>query len=427
MRDSNSSISIDTQQLKAVFETAVDCLIIIDANGIISKINPTGANLFGYTPTELIEQNINILMATPHHKQHDNYLAKYQKTGIKKMIGIGREVTGKKKDGTLFPCHLNVNEFFVQNKKCFAGILHDLTLRKKNEEEILSLNQQLQKKIDDKNIHLSKMVGQLSDINQQLEYEILERKKIEAILRTNELELRKALEKEKELNDLKSRFLSTASHEFRTPLSTILSSSILIEKYLQKGKLENTEKHFGKVKSSIHQLNEILGDFLSLTKLTEGKIQASPQRFMLLDFCRDFIETNQGLLKSEQRIEKQLPKNDLELFLDKKILQHILFNLFSNAIKYSKVDGVIHCSIQVANNQLVIDIKDNGIGIPLAEQKHLFERFFRGTNAINIKGTGLGLNIVKEYLNILNGSILFESKENEGTTFTIQIPLSEEI
>lgn len=291
--------------------------------------------------------------------------------------------------------------------------------------EIISHNASLQKKIDDKNVHLSKMVSQLSDINQQLEYEILERKKIEAVLRINELELRKALAQENELNDLKSRFVSMASHEFRTPLSTILSSTVLIEKYLKQGKIENTEKHFGKVKFAVHQFTEVLDDFLSLTKLAEGNNLAHPERFMLLDFCKDFLENNQGLLKPQQKIVKQLPKKDVELYLDKKMLHHVFFNLFSNAIKYSKPNGIIYFNIQVSDNQLVANVKDEGMGIPLPDQKHLFERFFRGSNVINIKGTGLGLNIIKEYLEILGGKVSFVSKENQGATFTVNIPLSQ--
>lgn len=423
MRDSNVSMSIDAQQLSAIFETAVDCLIIIDAHGIITKVNPAGAKLFGYQIEELLGQNINILMPSPHHERHNKYLKDYHHTGKKKIVGIGRDVIGKKKDGTLFPCSLSVNEFYMQSKKCFAGIIHDLTIRKKHEEKIMELNRQLEEKVEVKTKHLSSAVNELLETNNQLENEIKEREKIEAALRTNELEIRKALEREKELNNLKSNFVSMASHEFRTPLSTILSSTSLIEKYIKNGNIPKTERHFERVASSIKHLTEMLDDILSLTKLAEGKIPSTPSRFMIYDFCEEFIETNIGLLKPNQQIKKKLPVDDQEVFLDRKLLNHILLNLFSNAIKYSKEDGVIYCCIDIVEGFLEIKIADEGVGIPVSEQKHLFSRFFRGSNVINIQGTGLGLNIVREYLEVMKGTISFESIENEGTTFTVKIPL----
>lgn len=425
MRDSNLSMSIDAQQLRAIFETAVDCLIIIDSHGEITKINPAGAKLFGYEIEDLVGQNVSILMPTPHSKKHDAYLENYHKTGMGKIIGVGRDIVGKKKDGTLFPCSLSVNEFYMQSKKCFAGIIHDLTIRQKHEEEIMELNRQLEEKVEIKTRDLSAAVNELLETNNRLENEIKERKKIEAALRSNELEIRKALEREKELSDLKTNFVSMASHEFRTPLSTILSSTSLIEKYLQNGNIEKTERHFERVTFSVKHLTEILDDILSLTKLTEGKIPSRPERFMINEFCEEFIEMNRGLLKPDQQMVKEIPTINQEVFLDKKLLSHILLNLFSNAIKYSKDDGKIFCIVKVIDDQLVIKIADEGVGIPLSEQKYLFSRFFRGSNVINIQGTGLGLNIVCEYLEVMNGKIDFDSRENEGTTFTVIVPLSQ--
>ncbi|MFK7773106.1 MAG: PAS domain S-box protein [Saprospiraceae bacterium] len=423
MRDSNLSMSIDAQQLRAIFETAVDCLIIIDSHGEISKINPAGARLFGYEIKELLGQNISILMPAPHREKHDSYLQNYHKTGVRKIIGVGRDVVGKKKDGTLFPCSLSVNEFFMQSKKCFAGIIHDLTVRKKQEEEILELNRQLEEKVEIKTKDLSEAVNELLETNLRLENEIKERQKIEAALRNNELEIRKALEKEKELNDLKSNFVSMASHEFRTPLSTILSSTTLIEKHIENGSIEKTGRHFNRVMSSVKHLTEMLDDLLSLTKLAEGKIPINAERFMIHEFCEEFLEMNRGLLKSNQELIRKIPTEDQAILLDKKLLNNILLNLFSNAIKYSKEDGKIKCEVEIVDHQLEVKIIDEGIGIPLSEQKHLFTRFFRGANVINIQGTGLGLNIVREYLEVMNGTIAFESIENVGTTFIVKIPL----
>ncbi|MCF6333989.1 MAG: PAS domain-containing sensor histidine kinase, partial [Draconibacterium sp.] len=346
---------------------------------------------------QLLGENINILMPSPHHELHDSYIKNYKTTGEKRLIGMARGVVAKRKDGTLFPCHLSVSEFFIMNERYYVGIIHDLTLRKKNQEEIIELNRQLEEKILLKTKDLSEVVKKLLKSNEQLESEILERKKIEKALRNSEFETRKALDKEKELNDLKLRFVSVASHEFRTPLSTILSSTTLVEKYIESGDLEKTEKHFGKVKYAVKHLTEVLEDFLSLTQLEEGKVKYLPTEFMLLEFCQEFIEMNEGLLKKGQYIEKHFPKKDQQIFLDKKLLNHILLNLFSNSIKYSKEGAKIECTVNIIDNQLVVKIKDEGVGIPQSEQKHLFARFFRGSNVLNIQGTGLGLNVVKKY------------------------------
>lgn len=418
----NTEITNEARQLRAIFDTAVDCLIIINAQGIISKVNPAGASLFGYEAYELIGEKINKLMPSPHREAHDQYMENYERTGQAKIIGIGRDVTAIKKDGTLFPCNLSVSEFYIGQERCYAGIIHDLTLRKRTEGKIIELNRTLEEKVKAKTQDLSAVVSKLLISNQKLEKEIVEREKIEKALRDNELEIRKTLEKERDLNDLKSRFVSMASHEFRTPLSTISSSSSLIQKYCENGDIGKAQKHFDRIQSSVRNLTEILDDFLSLSKLEEGKIESNPEWFNLSEFCHGFIQEIKGLLKPNQQIEGQLNHREEKVFLDKKLLRNILLNLFSNAIKYSEEGRKIYCFCKVLNRKVKIKIQDQGMGIPLGEQKHLFSRFFRGSNAINIKGTGLGLNIVKQYVDMMNGEIEFESIENEGTTVAITIP-----
>jgi len=169
----------------------------------------------------------------------------------------------------------------------------------------------------------------------------------------------------------------------------------------------------------------MLDDLLSLAKFNEGKVSVSPERIFIHEFCEEFIEMNRGLLKPGQEIITEISGQNQEVFLDKKLLNHILLNLFSNSIKYSKDDGRIKCEIDIVNQILVIKIIDQGVGIPLKQQKYLFTRFFRAANVINIQGTGLGLNIVREYLDLMGGTIEFESIENIGTTFTVMIPLVE--
>lgn len=233
-----------------------------------------------------------------------------------------------------------------------------------------------------------------------------------------------ALEKERHLNEMKSRFVSMASHEFRTPLSTIVSSASLIEKYIERAEYDKTKKHTDRIRSSIHGLTEILNDFLSVDKLETQKTLVKPQEFDYEQFSTDIVEEMSTISKKGQLISRLIEGAPLMVHTDQNILKHILYNLISNAIKYSPETSTIHYHSFLSPTELKISVKDHGIGIPLADQDQLFNRFFRAHNALNVKGTGLGLNIVLKYLEMLNGSMNFESEENVGSCFTISIPLS---
>ncbi|THU39544.1 PAS domain S-box protein [Niastella caeni] len=247
-------------------------------------------------------------------------------------------------------------------------------------------------------------------------YEALEKKVKE---RTHELT--EALEREKELSDLKSRFLSIASHEFRTPLSTILSSTSLIDKYNKEEQEENRKKHTARIKSSVKNLTDILDDFLSLDKLEQGKVKVTKNIINLHEFSTEIIEELNGILKAGQVINLSY-NGDRNIEQDKKILRNVLLNLLSNAIKYSAEHKAIFLSVDIENNLVSMKVKDEGIGIPEEDQKNLFSKFYRAKNAIAIQGTGLGLNIVKRYVELLDGEITFISKQNEGSTFMISFP-----
>lgn len=232
-----------------------------------------------------------------------------------------------------------------------------------------------------------------------------------------EIEIQKSLNKEKELNELKSRFVSMASHEFRTPLSTILSSTTLAERYNTDETKDKRLKHLNRIKSSVKNLTSILNDFLSLDKLESGAIELRPQTFKIKDLMEEIIEEMEVYLKPDQKIifEKNIVLD--EILSDRHILKNILLNLLSNASKYSDED--IYLTVKNDNDATQIEVRDKGIGIPKDEMKNLFTRFFRAKNAFNLQGTGLGLNIVKKYLELIQGEIEVKSVENEGSTFKI--------
>ena len=235
-------------------------------------------------------------------------------------------------------------------------------------------------------------------------------------------ELHKLLETEKELKTLKSRFISMASHEFKTPLSSILSSTALISRYNGAEQSGDRIRHIDRIKSSVYHLNHILSDFLSVTRLDEGLFEPSVSQFEVNGMLEDLQNELEGLLKKDQKLIFNQEGEPFEMISDKNIIRNILYNLLSNAIKYSNESKTIECSVQFLENGLRITIRDEGIGIPAEDQKHIGSRFFRASNAVYIPGTGLGLNIVISYLHALNGNLSFESKEGIGTTFTITLP-----
>ncbi len=240
-------------------------------------------------------------------------------------------------------------------------------------------------------------------------------------LKKSEIQLHEALNKEKELGILKSRFVSMASHEFRTPLSSILSSAELIEMYIQAGRLEKTGKNVLRIKNSVRNLTEILNDFLSLEKLEAGKIEVQKTEINLINFFDELHEEINAILhKDQQFLFKNAVGETIET--DPYLLKNILINLTSNAIKYSPNGAPVTLAITEEKNQLLFKVIDRGIGIPEEDRQHMFSRFFRASNVENIKGTGLGLTIVKRYLELMGGTIGFESKYGKGSTFFFYLP-----
>jgi two-component system, LuxR family, sensor kinase FixL len=408
--------------LWSILDTAIDGIILIDEKGIIQIVNKAIETMFGYSVDDLLGKNISILMHSPHQENHDAYLRHYRNTGEKKIIGIGREVTAIKKNGEVFPLRLAVSEVYLEEKRYFTGILHDLTRQKTAEEQLYKLTQELELKVQQRTEELGEAVNKLLRVNQQYKQEIAERIEIEAALKEKESELKSLLNKEIELNQMKSRFVSMASHEFRTPLSTILSSAALIGRYISDNDQDKREKHIGKIKNAVSNLTNILNDFLSLEKLEQGSLAPRMEPLKVQNFCQDLVEEIQLLLKEGQHLHLNFDEQLGTLHSDPRFLYNALINILSNAIKYSPEHSTITFRVACDPKQVIFTVQDQGMGIPEDEQPLLFNRFFRAKNATNIQGTGLGLHIVKRYLDLLGGSIQFHSELNVGTRFDIYIP-----
>ena len=384
--------------LTAIIDNAIDGIITIDNRGLVASINPSACKLFGYDSDEVIGSNISKLMPNPYRDEHDKYLTRYQHTGNPHIIGIGREVSGLKKDGSIFPFRLGVSEVKFNDTVKYCGFIHDLTKEKEAEARIVEYAAELEKLVEDRTAALRNIVKALEDAKAEVSL---------------------SLEKEKELSQLKSRFVSMASHEFRTPLSSVQLSASLIEKYALSFDNTNIIRHVNKIKNSVGNLTGILNDFLSLEKLEAGKTEATFSRFDLVKLAEEIIEEMQMIAKQNQSIIYQHTGTSSMVNLDQNLLKNCVFNLVANAIKYSGENTFIEFNTEVTDTHCIITVKDNGIGIPENDQKHMFEPFFRAHNTGNIPGTGLGLNIVARYTQLMNGTVHFESTQNKGTLFTI--------
>jgi hypothetical protein len=392
----------------AILKHAHIGIIIIGKTGEIEQLNPFVEEVFGYEHNELIGQKIEVLILKSLESRHIIYREGYIKNPEPRSMGKGRDLHGVKKNGDVFPVEVSLCSYMIEGEVKLVSFVNDITVRKQTESELLKMTADLERKVKERTSELSQALVELNHTNENL--------------KEREFEVKKSLENEKEINEMKSRFVSMASHEFRTPLAGILSSVTLLEKYTQTEQQDRREKHIYKIKKSVHNLTSILTDFLSLDKLEEGIIKSNPEYFnpdsLLNEVIADTSEVADG-----QRIlyVNELP-NDLKIYHDIGMFRNVIINLLSNAVKYSKSDTVIRINLSSKENQIILTFRDEGIGIPLDEQKHLFDRFFRAGNAINIEGTGLGLNIVKRYLDLMHGHISFVSKQNEGTTFIVKLP-----
>ena len=389
------------ESVNALFDHASEGIIIANKRGEILKANPSAEKLFGYHSEELIGQMIEILIPDKFSSKHIQHRENYNKNPHARSMGIGMDLSGKRKDNTEFPVEISLSHYSSAQNTYVIAFIIDITLRKQAETKLRNYSLELEKQVEKRTMVLREAINELEN---------------------TKAELNVALAQEKELNDLKSRFVSMASHEFRTPLSTILSSVALIGKYNSNDQEDKRAKHINRIKSSVNNLTDILNDFLSLSRLEEGKINSDPVVFDINELGDEVLQEMKLMTKTGQHIICLSVCKSKEVYSDRKLLKNILINLISNAIKFSPENRNIYLSCENNSSKIIISVKDEGIGIPLEDQHYLFQRFFRANNATNIQGTGLGLNIVARYVDLLNGKIEFTSEMNKGTLFTLTLP-----
>jgi PAS domain S-box-containing protein len=358
------------QKFEALFQHASMGILVANARGEIVLANNFLLEQFGYSSTEeLIGNKVEQLIPRRYHTHHEKHRTGYIKNPQARPMGVGLDLFAVRKDGSEFPVEISLSNYTTDEGIFAIAFISDITRRKEIE--------------------------------------------------TAMMEQKAELSKEKELSDLKSRFVSMASHEFRTPLSTILSSASLLAKYTETVDQEKRDKHIHRIKSSVNNLTDILNEFLSIGKIEDGKVAAHYADINIREMFTAISTEMQAIAKEGQQIVYDHKGNET-VHLDPVLLRNIIINLLSNAIKFSPERSTILFTSIVDPSQIILSVKDNGIGITAEDQEHLFERFFRGVNVTNIQGTGLGLHIVGKYIELMNGQIEFKSELEKGTEFIIK-------
>jgi PAS domain S-box-containing protein len=407
----------NVQQFEALFNHATIGIILCNKQAEIIDFNRQAEEQFGYSKDELAGQKIEMLIPPKYKEKHIGDRNRFYGDPHPRTMGAGRDLHGLKKDGSEFPVEVSLSNYKLDGEIYVIAFVIDITIRKSSE-----------KVVHEQKAELEHITSQIKQLNADLELKVENRTKMLretlAELEKSKEEVSEALEKEKELGDLKSRFVTMASHEFRTPLSTILSSAFLLSKYNGPDDTAKREKHIDRIKGAVGDMKSILEDFLSLGKLEEGSVQARMEIMSMEDCSGIAADTLHGLEQITRKGQKIYftHKGDGEVYIDPALLRNMLMNLVSNAIKFSPENAAIYVELNKGDLEMVLSVKDEGIGISREDQEHLFERFFRAKNAANIQGTGLGLHIVAKYVELLNGRIDMQSELDKGTAFYIHIP-----
>ena len=399
-------------KFEALFEYASLGILVVNQKAEIILANSFLLSQFGYDDSaELIGQKMELLIPNRFHHSHVEDRNEYIAHPQRRPMGLGMDLFAAKKDGSEFPVEISLSNYEGDGESFVIAFVSDITKRKEIENATIQQKEQL--------ALINKRIAEFnSDLEQQVALRTCQLQETLTALEVSKEELQKAYSKEKDLGDLKSRFVSMASHEFRTPLSTILSSASLVSKYLKEEEQEKRDKHINRIKSAVNNLTDILNDFLSIGKIEDGKIKAHFTLLNIKELITAVCHEIKGISKPGQRISFYHQGPHMA-YLDPSLLRNVMFNLLSNAIKFSPENGKIEITSELKDNLVSLVVRDSGIGISSTDKTHLFERFFRGANVTNIQGTGLGLHIVHKYVELMNGTIEVETELEKGTSFLI--------
>lgn len=373
-----SRTTVSQVYLDQILSSMSDLLIVTNPERIVTKVNQATLNLLGFSEDELLGKSIDLFLS------QNTSLSVY--TLADNGLNLNLETNVLTTEGRAIPVSFSSSAIIDEqgNKQGFVCVARDITEKKKIETAMLQVR----------------------------------------IAEAAKAETDRSLQQEKHLNEMKSKFISIASHEFRTPLTTILSSTELLRDYSYKWTDDRKTQHFQRIVNSIKHMTELLNDVLLIGKAEAGKIEFNPHSIDAVNFCQELIEEIE-IITNSHKIQFHCDRQYIHACMDEKLLRHIFSNLLSNAVKYSPKGGTINFELIVQLEKLIFKIQDQGIGIPQAELSQLFDTFHRASNVGTIPGTGLGLAIVKKSVEAHQGQITVESQVGVGTTFQVILPLYE--
>lgn len=390
-----------------------DAVITTDSNGLVTFMNPRAEMLTCWKEEEVLGNNLTQVFQTINaqtRKGVENPVVLALEQGV--TVELENQTLLITKNGTEIPIDDSASPIKNENGKILGAVLvfHDITERKQAEAALQGINQELE-------IKIVESINQLQQANEQLRLEIAQRQRLEK-------ELRLALEKERELNELKSRIVATVSHEYRTPLTTILSSTEILEGYNSRLTPERKQQHFQRIKAAVKRMTELVNDVMLINQTITGELEFNPTLLDVEQFAHKLVENFQRQAAGRHEIIFEIQGTPVELVLDEKLVELILGNLLSNAIKYSPEGSQVLLKLVIEATDIVFRVSDQGIGIPSSDQAQLFSAFFRASNVGLIPGVGLGLAIAKECVDLHGGKIDVETEVGVGTTFTLSLPIT---
>lgn len=380
VQQQTSELQTSKARLHTIISNIADGIVIVNRNGRILFVNPAAESLLDRARDELVGDVF----------------------GFPLMVEERTEIQIQRRSGKVAIAEMRLVEIDWDGEVAYLASLRDISDRKWTELALAQLNDTLETRVGERTAELAKANQQLQELG---------------------ADLRKALDKEKELSAMKSRIISTVSHEYRTPLMTILSSAELLERKRHRFDENKHLKHFQRIRSTVKHMTALVDDVLFLNKAESASIQFNPVPLDLVNFVRELIEEMRSSLTNKERLNLIANSNNLSANLDPKLLRQMLSNLISNAIKYSPDEGEVRVRIMWEERWVLFQVEDEGIGIPDEDKNKLFDSFSRASNVGAISGTGLGLSIVKTCANLHNGRISFESEVGVGSIFTISLPL----
>ena len=361
------------ERMRSVVNHVIDGIITIDARGAIESFNPAAEKLFGYQRDEVVGHNVKMLMPEPYHGEHDGYLRNYLGTGKAKIIGIGREVVGKRKDGVTFPMELAVSEFHIGEQRYFTGIVRDIT----------------------------------------------ERKRLESQLRERVVELAEA-------DRQKNEFLAMLSHELRNPLAPMRNALYLIKRSAQDPAAMETARDV--MERQMHQLVRLVDDLLDVSRIIRGKIDLRRDRVDVAAAVSRAAETAQPAMDANgHTLDIGLPAHPVEVEGDLVRLSQVVSNLLMNAAKYSGKANRVSVTVRAEADAAVICVRDYGVGIPAELLPRVFDLFVQGENTLarSQGGLGIGLTLVKRLVEMHGGAVSAHSEgPGRGSEFRVRLPLA---